>query len=248
MPGERRPSSDHGKVPDDAAGVLSVLDQCARAFTFPMLDNGYVYLAATRLSVFGDGIDWAMVIEVFGYSPRFGLPDLNVHTFGSRLVRDRDTPPKYFSLHPNDEVATFFPLADGPWIEGEDVAPDAMEVELRGVRVRLPDAAAYAEVGISLVHADRVAVFELCRFLAAVHRAGILGTAEERRSRVPAQLPELLVLDEWHHPDLVNDELPSDTETFRQLAAVVTTADPGRYRPTEEGNTHWRNWPEGGLL
>jgi hypothetical protein len=29
--------------------ILSVLDRCCDAFTFPMLDNGYVYLAAKRL-------------------------------------------------------------------------------------------------------------------------------------------------------------------------------------------------------
>jgi hypothetical protein len=32
-------------MPDDTDFILSVLDQCSRNFTFPMLDNGYVYLA-----------------------------------------------------------------------------------------------------------------------------------------------------------------------------------------------------------
>ena len=32
-----------------AANILSVLDRCCDTYTFPMLDNGYVYLAATRL-------------------------------------------------------------------------------------------------------------------------------------------------------------------------------------------------------
>ena len=34
-----------------AGQVLGVLDRCAKAFTFPVLDNGYVYLAGARLSV-----------------------------------------------------------------------------------------------------------------------------------------------------------------------------------------------------
>jgi hypothetical protein len=71
--------------------ILKVLDGCAADYWFPMLDNGYVYLAATRLSLHRSPVDWAMVIEVFGYSPRVGLPDLHVYTFGSRL-RDRDDP------------------------------------------------------------------------------------------------------------------------------------------------------------
>jgi hypothetical protein len=55
--------------------ILAVLDRSCNAFTFPMLDNEYVYLAATRLSLYRTAAVWAMVIEVFGFSPRAGLPD-----------------------------------------------------------------------------------------------------------------------------------------------------------------------------
>jgi hypothetical protein len=52
--------------------ILAVLDGCFDSFTFPMLDNGYVYLAATRLSAYRSESDWAIAIEVFGFSPRAG--------------------------------------------------------------------------------------------------------------------------------------------------------------------------------
>jgi len=68
-----------------AQQILAILDQCCDAFTFPMLDNGYVYLAATRLALFRSPDDWAMTIEVFGFSPRAGLPDTHIHTFASSL-------------------------------------------------------------------------------------------------------------------------------------------------------------------
>lgn len=55
-------------MPASAPDILAVLDRCCDACTFPMLDNGYVYLAATRLSLFRSKADWAMVIEVFGFS------------------------------------------------------------------------------------------------------------------------------------------------------------------------------------
>src|SRR6476469_8479419 len=107
---------------DSASRILAVLDRCAEHHFFPMLDNGYVYLAATRLSLFRSPADWAMVIEVFGFSPRAGLPDLAVRTFASRL-RDRDPPSNYASddayrnylgNHPHDEYRSFYPLEDGP--------------------------------------------------------------------------------------------------------------------------------------
>ncbi|MDS0860972.1 hypothetical protein NUV25_25000 [Burkholderia pseudomultivorans] len=41
----------------DGQSILSVLDDCCEQFSFPMLDNGYVYLAATRLSLYGGPAD-----------------------------------------------------------------------------------------------------------------------------------------------------------------------------------------------
>jgi hypothetical protein len=236
--------------------VLEILDACARVFTFPMLDNGYVYLAATRLSAFGDGKDWALVIEVAGYSPRAGIPNLHVHTYASRL-HNRDPESQYVTaeahqhylgMNPNNESRFFHPIEDGEWIDVEDVAADATSVILRGTQVQLPRRDDYQAVGIRLSKPQRVRVFELHRYLAATHRSAILGTDDERLTSVLPGLPELLVLDEWHHPDLVNEELPSDTEAFRQLAQLVLAADRSLYSPSEPPNTHWSNWPDSGSL
>ena len=43
--------------------ILNILDDCCEAFTFPMLDNGYVYPVASRLTLFRSDLDWAIVIE-----------------------------------------------------------------------------------------------------------------------------------------------------------------------------------------
>lgn len=64
-----------------SAEILEALDDRPSAFYFPMLDNGYIYLAATRLSLFRSSRDWAITIEVFGYSPRAGIPDTSIYTF-----------------------------------------------------------------------------------------------------------------------------------------------------------------------
>src|SRR5215467_6462918 len=99
-------------MPHDPGFILSVLDECSRNFTFPALDNGYVYLAASRLSLHYSPTDWALVVEVFGFNPRAGLPDLCVYTFASRLYNRQ--PPEmytaeqratYLANNPNNEMA-----------------------------------------------------------------------------------------------------------------------------------------------
>lgn len=239
--------------------ILHVLDRGAEAFVFPMLDNGYIYLGATRVSLHRSDVDWALVFEVFGFSPRAGLPDLCVCTFGSRL-RDRDPLENYVSReahsnylaqHPNDDSRFFYPITAGAWQDPESdeiVSAGAREVLLRDRVVELPAPEVFATYDIGLSEGPRIQTFELCRFLAAQHRDDVLATTAERRVSVPHELNQILVLDDWRHPDLVNGELPSDTETFSQLADVLSSGNLQRYVASSKPNTHWRFWSDGGSL
>jgi hypothetical protein len=241
---------------DDSATILSVLDRCCRAFTFPALDNGYVSLAATRLALFRSSDDWAMTIEVFGFSPGAGPPRVDVYTCASRLY-DRDLPTRYASRtayenyiaqNPHNDLRFFHPIDQGEWLDGELVSASAREVVLRGGAVELPSSAEYELWDIELEAPDTVLVIDLCRYLAAVKRDLVLATPAEQRVSVRPEMGRLLQLEEWNHPDIRAKALPSRSETFQQLARVLVTGDVGQYRPTEAPNTQWRNWPEGGSL
>jgi hypothetical protein len=241
---------------DEARRILDILDDCAKAFYFPALDNGYVYLAASRLSLYRSAQDWALAFEIFGFSPRSGHPDIGVWTYASRL-HERNGPEKYrdaaaytnyLNVHPHDDARFFFPC-DDQWIgDAEDVHAEADHLLLRGERIELPPRSAYAEHGIELQSSDEIRVFELCRWLAATHRDGVLASESERRCSVLPEMQLLLTLDDWRHADITGDEKPGDTETFRQLAEVLVTGDLARYRPSLPSNTHWKLWPMGGTL
>lgn len=242
----------------DPDHILAVLDSCCETFTFPMLDNGYVYLAATRLSLHHSAMDWALVIEVFGYSPRSGSPDVSVHTFASRLhgrqsqqqFISEDAYSRYLALNPHNESQFFFPC-DGSFQEPDDnemVHEQATHVILRGQYIPLPPPSTYAALGIGLRDAPRVRVFELCRFLAASHRDLVLATPAERTINILPSMRQFLCLDEWHHPDLLAGERPSTSSTFRQLAEALSLGDASVYQAGAPPNTHWRFWPDGGSL
>jgi hypothetical protein len=66
----------------------------------------------------------------------------------------------------------------------------------------------------------------------------VLATPEERRVNVLPNMESLLVLDDWHHPDLANGEWPSALESFQQLARVLATGDTRHYcQATRIGHT-----------
>jgi hypothetical protein len=239
--------------------ILAALDKCSESFTFPMLDNGYVYSAATRLSLYRSPEDWAMVIEVFGFSPRSGIPDTHAHTFASRLCRaksvddhmSRQAYESYVANNEHNESTFIYPIEEGSWQSLEDpelMAEGQDTVLVRGIPVVSPRPPEYASHGIVLQDPPCVYVFEFCRFLAALERSRVLATAEERRTCVPPELEQILQLEEWNHPDLVNGERPSSNATFKSFAEVLVHGDVSAYKPSEEPNTHWKNWPEGGTL
>jgi hypothetical protein len=243
------------------ADILSVLDQCCENYVFPMLDNGYVYLAATRMSLYRSSEDWAMVIEVFGFSPRSGIPDTHVHTFASRLCNrnletdyvNREAYENYLVHNPHNESRFVYPIEEGEWQDAENlewVANDGgFELTLRGRVIRTPSRADCHTHRIVPIDKDRLHTFELCRILAATHREDVLATAAERRANVRPEMEQILQLEEWHHPDVVDSQhRPSNSESFQQLVKVLTSGDTTHYRPALDPNTHWINWPEGGTL
>lgn len=233
--------------PCSAAEILEQLDRCATAYTFPTLDNAYVYPADTRLTLFRDAERWAMVIEVLGFNSHMGGTggiDDALYCFGNCLRR----PP---GISPEDTLRPVEDGDSGPLFEedGMTVRRGATDLRIRGRLVAVPrDPEHYASRGIALESPPGLQGFELLRGLLPEHCDLLLATGEEIRARLPGDLPRLLRLDEWNHPDVSEGEMPGESPTFQALARVLETGDPKLYRPRRKPNTHWKNWPEGGIL
>ena len=239
--------------------ILAVLDACSEKFTFPMLDNGYVYPAATRLSAYRDVDDWAIVIEVFGFSPRAGIPDTSIYTFANRINHrssresfvSEQAHQNYLSNNPNNEMNAVFPIAEGSWQdpdESEVLRECADHLELRDRTISLPERSEYENAGIELIDGQEIQVFECCRYLANHYRELVLCTESERRANLFDNLSQVVQLEEWNHPDLVVGEKPGENETFQQLANLLETGNLSAFKLESSPNTHWSNWPDGGTL
>ncbi|MFF3848649.1 DUF7003 family protein [Streptomyces sp. NPDC002328] len=209
------------------SSILGQFDRCAEDATFADLQNGYYYPVDVRLHLFGDATRWAMVVELLGYSPRAGnLTDV-LHRYGNCLA-PRGEPGFGDFL---DRVENMGEVEK----EGREEYAGDVPLVVRGTPLR-----AAAEAGAPLQDAFRL--------LVPRHRDLLLADEGELRADIPAGLPVLLRLDEWNQPDDFWDRLPSEHETFRQLAEVLASGDPSRYRPTLPPNTHWSHWPDAGTL
>jgi hypothetical protein len=229
------------------ASILAQLDSCAADFTFPFLDNGYVYMGGTKLHLYRDDTQWIIIIEVIGFNYRSGGHNgiCNcLYVFGNCLA-----------YPPGTKEDNFLPLTED--FEEQPTFDEFQEVlnpisdffYLKGVKTRIPHSQIeYNNYGIELEYDDAITVFEFLRLLVDKFPNQVFVDGKEIAARIPIDIPLILQLQEWHHPDCSNSELPSENETFQQLAKVLETGNIQFYKPTHKPNTHWSNWPEGGTL
>jgi len=228
--------------------ILRQLDQCNSTYTFPMLDNGYVYPAGTKLTAYRDSQRWVLIIEAVGFSYRGGGHNgisNCLHVYGNCLNYAPGTLNENFLSLTNDsdECETF---------DDEEffyLNPNCPSFILRGEHFPIiHDRSKYTASGINLEDDERIKAFEFLRMLDVLHHDKLVATESEIRERVPGDIPKILELHEWFHPDVAGGDLPSESETFRQIAEVIETGNVALYKPTQQPNTHWENWPEGGVL
>ncbi len=210
--------------------ILGQLDQAAEDYRFPLLDHGYYYPVDVRLHGFRDDERWAIVIESVGYNPRaFNLVDV-LHVYGNCI---RGEP------GPTDDVADFLDRIDNM----DELQDDEEEVVAAGVEsmiVRGHPVPSANRAGVDLV--------DVFRSLTPTFRELTLADEEELRRRLPIDLGQMLRLEEWHHPDVLGGDRPSESETFILVADVLVEGNPAVYKPSQAPNTHWSNWPDGGSL
>lgn len=220
------------------SSILKQLDHHAAEYSFPTLDNGYVYPVDARLTAYRDARRWAIVIEHIGFFNRTLQFENTIYAYGNCLSGD----PGHGSM---------IDLADGTnWQDetGWNVRPGVRSIRIHGRRVPLDPLETVPFATPEGAEMGLLPIQDLFRRLLPRCRELYHATEAELRAVVPADLPQILRLTEWEHADAVHDVLPSHTEFFPMLAKVLVTGDTSHYKPTKPPNTHWSNWPKGGTL
>lgn len=227
--------------------ILSQLDACAADWTFPILDNGYVYLVDVRLSAYRTERYWALIIEVLGCDYRAGGVFNTPYCYGNCFVQ---TPGRAAKGEIAILDASFYESA----LEDEDfwdIQSETGTIKVRNSLVTYdvsPEALQQRGIGKSQIDGPKITIVELMRTLVPEHHTLLLATEEELNQVLEVEVPLILRLDEWHHPDLVEGERPSQNEAFQMIANILVSGDPTLYKPTLPPNTHWKNWLESGTL
>lgn len=245
-----------------AADVVGFLDRCLKenpTWAFIDLGHPYVYTANSRLTLYANETNWALVSEVSGYDRPAASFLLTVTSFGNRLVRlppagDRNQFTYNFEFIPLIENGALHAA-----VEHFETSATPIEIQVRDRHVQVPANGGTFVPKIGGGPWPRNAkAQDLGRYIAYEYADVCRATDAEKRKHLPNGLPELMIIDQWHHrrwyymhspsdPGPIGDA-PSSYETYRLIAEVLATRDPSRYIPTLKPNSHWSNWPEAGSL
>ena len=232
----------------DKQEILHQLDTEAESYDFPMLDNGYYYHGDQKLTIFRDVRRWAILLEILAYNNHCdGIDGITTisSVFGNCLTGWNDN--ENFKYFANDNPTPTFLYDNAKYVPY--LNPEATSIKIRDTEIPIIfDKNYYTAKGIEFEYENMITPWEFMRGLVPEYSKLFWLTRPEISKKIPVDIPIFLTLDDWHHPDLVADEKPSDTETFQQLADVIVTGDKSLYSTNEKNNTHWKNWPAGGAL
>lgn len=232
----------------DKQEILRQLDTEAESFVFPMLDNGYYYHGDQKLTIFRDEKRWAILIEILAYNNHeYGIEGIMTvgSVFGNCLIGWNDN--DCFKAFASDNGVETFLYDEANYIPY--LNPNAKSINIRGQEIPVvTEYKHYRSKGIEFEHDGKITPWEFMRSLIPEYSNYFWWNKTEISTKIPSDLPVFMTLTNWHHPNLLMQEKPSDTQTFQQLADVIVSGDIKMYKTNESHNTHWTNWPEGGKL
>lgn len=225
--------------------VLDQLDEQADSINlnFPAFGAAFYYVDS-RLSAFANEDYWGILIEVIevrsadiGHHRNFNT----VFRYGNFLCRPVGLKENRFCFLTSDgeDGATFDEKT-------EILKPDTKTMKINSHIVPIPhDLNFYHKKGIDLPDKKEIGPRELLRALTPEYRELFFLNEEQLQTEFVHPIPKILQLEQWRHPTYDEEniiELPSTCKAFQMIAKVIATCDPGYYKPTEEPNTHWKNW------
>jgi hypothetical protein len=227
----------------DEMSILEQMDNYAKSFDFPTLNNWHWRMGKARLTSFLGADEWLVVFEVVGFDVKSYAFENVIYAYGNKIDKPgfqtgidvlEQPPDKPFE---DDEGNTLINLSNfSVIIKGEE-------------RHFSPTAEDYVHAGI-LPHLEMEPAAKVLRWLCFLLPDEFLLTdAEILHLLQRPELDRFLQLNEWAHPDVAAEELPSQNPCMRSLAKAIAQREPALYEcPEDKMNTHWSNWPDPPIL
>jgi len=89
---------------------------------------------------------------------------------------------------------------------------------------------------------------DIIRYLNKTNLTLISATEDDIKKHIPVDLHKLMTIEKFDYESLYDkSNPPSNQETYKLIAKILTELDNTIWKPTEISNNHWSNWDSGNL-
>lgn len=225
------------------------------------LENGYCYLAGSKIHVYGDSNNWAVVFEQNGYHTRQGTVNLDLIYIGNCIdyIIEEYPDRNYIS---NQHTITLIESSELNRIQNKNGNEmenfELIDFETKQIKIRNKTLAFnnnhedYKKLGISIRDYDNpnnlIGFEDIVRYIQETEPNILKAEEFEIRKHIPKNLEKIMTLNDFHYASSFEDNLsPSKQETYQMIAKVICKLDANEWKPTKKANNNWRNWESGNL-
>ena len=219
--------------------ILSQLDSSIIGSynNFVCLEDGYFEIANSRLTIFKNLNEWAIVFEKFGDNPRSSKGVLiETYFFGNCLTN--------LDFY-NGESVNYKVIEVDNNIQ-EIIELNKKKIKIRDKEIEIPNLIAeYKKYNIPLDIDGNLYVGAILRYLTETYPEVTRASNKEVKACIPERLTKIMTIDNWYHEIYSKYEAinpPSKSETYQMVADVLITGDTSMYKPSKKPNNHWSNW------
>jgi len=230
-------------------------------YFFNDLENGYLNIASSKIHLFADNTNWAVVFENVGYHNRAGEAHIELIYIGNCINYERNEAKgrtdlsNYFRI-PIIKSSEFQRIENDIGTEMERfelINPNAKSILVRDFEIIIEHNK--AEYSTKLIkfrdfeNSKQLIGFEdLVRYLVVTEPQLMSATDEEIRANFSLNVPKLMTITSFHQKSIYEPEnLPSSYETYQLIAKILTSKNIWDWKPTIAPNNHWSNWVSGNL-
>lgn len=225
------------------------------------LEHGYCETAGNRIHLYADWTRWIIVFEKSGYQNRGPSGEIELNYVGNCIDYPVDNSPERNYITNSSRIILIDPIEferienkEGTEMETvELIGQNIKEIKIRDKFVPFDNNSKnYEKVGIKIRDYDNpnklIGFSDLIRFLHETNPTLISATEGEIRKHIPKDIPKLMTIDEFHFVSAYEKtNPPSQQETYKLLAKILTTQDTTNWKPKQKANNSWKNWKSGNL-
>jgi hypothetical protein len=225
------------------------------------LEHGYFKTAGSRIHLYADSTKWAIVFEKSGYQNRGTSAEIELDYVGNCIDYPVDKSPERNYITNSSRIILIDPTEfdrienkKGAEMETfELIGENIKEIKIREKFIPFDNNYKnFENVGIKIRDNDNpkklIGFGDLTRYLHETNPKLITATEDEIRNHLLQGIPKLMTINEFHFVSAYEkSNPPSQQESYRLIAKVLTTRDTTNWKPTQKANNSWKNWESGNL-